>query len=595
MPEDSSDHSMAGASGDGSPSGATGSAPSSIGKGRFSNLPAVFFDSSADFEGLTREEVKQMLLLLERRGNLNALDDDELTVRFDEEGGEDDEDQEAPSNEGPFHEHVIPTSSPEEDTLKPTSGKVALAYDPDAEIKKLEEHFEKQRKKPRDSSALGFIHAIIVALLLAVAIRYIAFEAFKIPSGSMEPTLIGDPAYGDHVAVNKLAFKIGKPQRWDIVVFKKPTEVKNLIKRCVGMPNETLEISGGDVWANGAILRKPYRLLDQFLRPYFEQTDFSDALLKRNWRIEGDYSVQPDAVLQLTGASKLTYLPWERKTKEGKITEANISDIYPRLPVLRSAVTPKGMIFTPTISDLFSIHDDDIGSTRRGMYAPDDGSRMYDTDKDWPRSDTDGSYDFWQGGSYSVGDLCVEISFTSLGNAGRLLLHLSEGGWENTATRTLAVPLAADESMPELRHENGDVVRITGKPRFMPGARHTVSFMNIDDRLIAVFNGEKVGEYAYNGPKNHLSGNKVEIELTEGAEVLVHSLSISRDIFYTPRDEEYVMGPDEYFMLGDNSPHSSDSRYWHQGVSSDALIGRAFMVFWPLSRIRFFPSGGDND
>jgi len=107
---------------------------------------------------------------------------------------------------------------------------------------------------------------IVIALVLVV--RWLWFEPFSIPSGSMQPTLHGDERFlrGDRVAVNKLAYgprvpftnirllDLGDPQRWDIVVFNTPeedAEHKVLIKRVAGLPGERIHISNGLLHVNG--------------------------------------------------------------------------------------------------------------------------------------------------------------------------------------------------------------------------------------------------------------------------------------------------------------------------------------------------------
>lgn len=114
----------------------------------------------------------------------------------------------------------------------------------------------------------------LIALTLALAFRWAVAEPYRIPSGSMETTLHGDPGFGkgDRVWVNKWIYGIrvpfmnkrlyyGKaPERWDIVVFKTVEEDavhKTLVKRIVGMPGERIQIRGGRVYANGEPLELP--------------------------------------------------------------------------------------------------------------------------------------------------------------------------------------------------------------------------------------------------------------------------------------------------------------------------------------------------
>ena len=104
-----------------------------------------------------------------------------------------------------------------------------------------------------------WIEPFLVAAVVALFIRQFVVEAFKIPSGSMIPTL----DIGDHLLVNKFIygpripftdtriFTWKEPQRGDIIVFKYPeNETKNFIKRVVGVPGDKIEIRNGRMFIN---------------------------------------------------------------------------------------------------------------------------------------------------------------------------------------------------------------------------------------------------------------------------------------------------------------------------------------------------------
>jgi len=100
-----------------------------------------------------------------------------------------------------------------------------------------------------------YAEALIVAVLLALVIRTFVVQAFKIPSGSMLPTL----QIGDHILVNKFMYSFRPIQRGDIIVFKFPQdETRDFIKRIIGLPGETVEIRGKRVLINGVPLQEPY-------------------------------------------------------------------------------------------------------------------------------------------------------------------------------------------------------------------------------------------------------------------------------------------------------------------------------------------------
>ena len=102
----------------------------------------------------------------------------------------------------------------------------------------------------RKSLVREYSEAIIIAVLLALFIRAFIVQAFKIPSGSMEPTLL----VGDHILVNKFIYgirvpivnneiiPIKSPKRFDIVVFQYPNDrSKDYIKRVIGLPLDKVQ------------------------------------------------------------------------------------------------------------------------------------------------------------------------------------------------------------------------------------------------------------------------------------------------------------------------------------------------------------------
>lgn len=108
-------------------------------------------------------------------------------------------------------------------------------------------------------TVVEWIVLIGAALLVAFVVKTFLFQAFYIPSDSMVPTLIR----GDRVLVNKLSYKAHEPNRFDIVVFLAPkgTEtvlIKDLVKRVVGLPGETIEGRDGRILINGTVIEEPF-------------------------------------------------------------------------------------------------------------------------------------------------------------------------------------------------------------------------------------------------------------------------------------------------------------------------------------------------
>jgi len=94
---------------------------------------------------------------------------------------------------------------------------------------------------------------LIAVVLVFLVIRPFIVQAFYIPSGSMIPTLY----VRDHILVNKFIYRFSEPKHGDIVVFKSPPGVSNdgqerdFIKRLIGVPGDTIRVSGGCVEAGG--------------------------------------------------------------------------------------------------------------------------------------------------------------------------------------------------------------------------------------------------------------------------------------------------------------------------------------------------------
>tara|TARA_B100000315_G_C14580257_1_gene590089 strand:- start:355 stop:1008 length:654 start_codon:yes stop_codon:yes gene_type:complete len=122
--------------------------------------------------------------------------------------------------------------------------------------------------KPQKSLVREYTEAIIIAIILALIIRTFVVQAFKIPSGSMIPTLV----IGDHILVNKFLFGVkipftdhvlfsfDEPEKQDIIVFKYPEdESKDFIKRIVGLPGDRVLLKDKVLYVNDVSIVEPYK------------------------------------------------------------------------------------------------------------------------------------------------------------------------------------------------------------------------------------------------------------------------------------------------------------------------------------------------
>ena len=129
---------------------------------------------------------------------------------------------------------------------------------------KLKESDPRDRRKKSLFREYG--ESLVIAFILALIIKFFLIQAFSIPSGSMETTLL----IGDYLLVNKLSFgirnpftnkvviPIGQPERGDVVVFIFPQDPsKDYIKRVIGLPGDKIQITNKKVLVNGKVYETP--------------------------------------------------------------------------------------------------------------------------------------------------------------------------------------------------------------------------------------------------------------------------------------------------------------------------------------------------
>ncbi|MGH7814449.1 MAG: signal peptidase I [Candidatus Binataceae bacterium] len=199
--------------------------------------------------------------------------------------------------------------------------------------------------KPEKSVTREYAEALAIAIVLALGIRTFLFQAYKIPSGSMEPTLL----IGDHILVNKAEFGIRMPDslfgtnfvpfpyghyliRWgqmrrgDVVVFVYPGNRQlDYIKRIVGIAGDTIQVEDGHVWLNGERIPDPHAHFEvpdnerskANPRDYFGPVTVPKGKLfmmgdnrdrssdSRYWGFAGQNDVE--------GQALLIYFPWEEE------------------------------------------------------------------------------------------------------------------------------------------------------------------------------------------------------------------------------------------------------------------------------------------
>jgi signal peptidase I len=434
------------------------------------------------------------------------------------------------------------------------------------------------------------VELIVTLCLAVVVVRTFSAEAYVVPTGSMAPTLLGwhreltcpschsifvvgiedegqtgeaicpncgqrglddGPSIecgGDRVLVEKFLYEFRRPRRWEVAVFHFPGEPSQAyVKRVVGLPGESIRIADGDVFVNDRILRKSLSEI-RAMRMLVHDSRFQprDAGRFPRWLFRADAPAGEEASL------------WKREA--GRF-----------------------------------VHE-----------APGDAASVPD---DWL------VYKHWDAGRGGYGTMSDFYGYN--GNEPRELNQIKDVGMEaritvSEAVETISIALQSGNDRFLLRIparnrgaielvRNDQAVRVVN--RFNPFAEKglwprtvLLEATVMDGRVQAAIDGRLLFEpYDYDDPV--LRGAKSESPVAlgvRGGAALVSEFRIYRDIYYTgtlantPRHPHGFrsgvrLGADDFFVLGDNSPVSNDSRFWSEGpvVRGSMFVGKPFLVHLP--------------
>ncbi len=435
---------------------------------------------------------------------------------------------------------------------------------------------------------------------------------------------------GDRILVLKWPFDIGgrwlAPARWDVTVFKDPSDgVTNFIKRLAGLPNEVLMIVDGDVYTVPVekLSEDTVATLDEIRQEKYE--------LRAGIQTRSRLSEVPTSVLDEL-AAKMTIA---RKTPEAQ--KALWFRVYDHdfLPQKLEAHQPRWLPNRGSSSGL-------TVSSRRLKFEDRALSEDYIelAGKDIRASN---AYNIHQQGHRPppVSDLRVRLVLTPTSHEGTLRIRLEkpeQAFWASIHMDGL-ITLAESDGIPVA---STPLMASKQLAPFAPGRSVEINFENVDYRLAIEVGGREVlassddpNSPAYYGPDlkalcrlSPRAGVPPQIHGEKGAFELAH-LSVERDIYYyhnptfralslpwAPRsgwaspESPLLLREHEYFMLGDNTAASKDSRLWDvpgehllaRGeafqlgtVPEDQLIGKAFFVYWPSGyRLSWLPVPGLN-
>jgi len=403
------------------------------------------------------------------------------------------------------------------------------------------------------------------------------------------------PFTGDRIIVEKLAYDFTEPARWDVVVFKYPEDARiNYIKRLVGLPGETVFIAGGDLWtargdAAPAIARKPPDTLRAMLQCVHDSRHVPEPLRAAGW--------------------PLAWSDWSAEGEQARWTTDDDGRSF-EVAAAAGSATLRWRHFVPEDWEGPESPLPEPEPALVGDFQP------YNQGPEYVSLHRDPDWHALVDGAHWVGDLAVEFTLDNRGDAGRIVIDLVEAGLRHACEIDLgsgAIVITGGQSSRPLSVTADSPVRGRGRWRLL--------FANVDDELSLFVNGRRLttgesttwaGEIEAAGdPRPVLRGGRpgetaaddlAPVGITaESADVSVDGLRVFRDTYYVAsgtqaallgREPEepvvaYPLEEDQFFMLGDNSSASKDSRAWGtpeapiHHVDRRLLTGRALVVFWP--------------
>jgi signal peptidase I len=125
--------------------------------------------------------------------------------------------------------------------------------------KEIMDFISEQEQETNESSVKDFfielLQVVIVALAIIIPVRYYFIKPFYVKGASMEPSFYDN----EYLVIDEISYRFKEPLRGEIVVFRYPRDPKQFfIKRIVGLPGETVQITGSDVFINGEELNEIY-------------------------------------------------------------------------------------------------------------------------------------------------------------------------------------------------------------------------------------------------------------------------------------------------------------------------------------------------
>jgi signal peptidase I len=351
---------------------------------------------------------------------------------------------------------------------------------------------------------------------------------------------------GDRVLIDKSAFTFRQPYRWEVIAFRRPVQGPPLaVKRVVGLPGESIRIRSGDVYADGQVQRKTL-LQQRALRMLIHDADY--------------YPSSPESLPR-----------WHSPANSGqwKWTEGR------QRRLAHQESSGPGSLAGQSIDWLVYTHVRRLDRQGKLISGPVDDLCSYNQGR--PRREEDVHW---------VPDVQLSLRVAATSGPGLFWLRATDGR-EEFLTRI--DPAEGSYAVLYSGHPNaGAAGRLPS-----PLAGSLIEMSLFDQQFLLAVNGQAIATLPWERPEGMPPPCVAPLGVgVQGLGIVLENLKVYRDVYYTsPSSATAAADPpngvalaeNEFFVLGDNSPISEDSRTWSKAraVAAHLLLGRPLLVVFP--------------